>query len=147
MFKRKKFMALCATTLAGVSALGSFAPIAALADVDKSGDTVITYEGAPKPVEWGLSVPATIKLENKISLNGRDICYGNGKVAIVNEEGQSLVDASKDRTFSVSGNCDSMMGDLFLKNVKKTAKAPCDLYATFPNNQGDPEPVTLTSEA
>ncbi|WP_242328076.1 hypothetical protein [Lactococcus lactis] len=44
MFKRKKIMTLCATTLAGLSALGSFAPMAASADVAKNGDTVVTYE-------------------------------------------------------------------------------------------------------
>ncbi|MEY8515308.1 hypothetical protein, partial [Lactococcus taiwanensis] len=65
MFKRKKFMVLCATTLAGVSALGSLAPMVAFADVAKNGDTVVTYEGATKPAEWGLSVPSTIQLDKK----------------------------------------------------------------------------------
>ncbi|MGV8956348.1 hypothetical protein [Lactococcus lactis] len=101
MFKRKKFMALCATTLAGISALGSFAPMAASADVAKNGDTVVTYEGAPKPAEWGLSVPSTIKLDKETDSGTTK--WGYGKIAIVKEDGSEFSDTTKDRTFRIAG--------------------------------------------
>ncbi|MGV8957630.1 hypothetical protein [Lactococcus lactis] len=101
MFKRKKFMALCATTLAGISALGSFAPMMAFADVAKNGDTVVTYEGAPKPAEWGLSVPSTIRLD-KVADSG-NTRWGTGKLEIVSEDGSTFQDKTKDRTFSIDG--------------------------------------------
>ncbi|MGV8958739.1 hypothetical protein [Lactococcus lactis] len=103
MFKRKKFMALCATTLAGISALGSFAPMAAFADVAKNGDTVVTYEGAPKPAEWGLSVPSTVKFDKDAKTRYIDapIKFGNLQVAIVDENGTSFKDSTKDHNFEI----------------------------------------------
>ncbi|MCW2280409.1 hypothetical protein [Lactococcus lactis] len=101
MFKRKKFMALCATTLAGISAFGSLAPMAASADVAKNGETVVTYESAPKPAEWGLSVPSTIRLD-KVADSG-DSRWGTGKLEIVSEDGSTFQDKTKDRTFSIDG--------------------------------------------
>ncbi|MCW2282231.1 hypothetical protein [Lactococcus lactis] len=143
MFKRKKFMALCATTLAGLSALGSFAPMAASADVAKNGDTVVTYEGAPKPAEWGLSVPANVKLDKSSNVAGSNIHYGNMKVGIVDDQGQSLVDATKDRTFSVSGKGTGTNGNLSFTD-KSGQKYNNFLYAAYTGNQGDSEPTTMT---
>ncbi|WP_242328171.1 hypothetical protein [Lactococcus lactis] len=107
MFKRKKFMALCATTLAGISALGSFAPMATFADVTKNGDTVVTYEGAPKPAEWGLSVPANLELKDEPgaeSMQPGDVYLAikNCKLSIVKEDGTDYTD-TQDRTFNLKG--------------------------------------------
>ncbi|MEY8515304.1 hypothetical protein AALA94_10630, partial [Lactococcus taiwanensis] len=91
-----------------VSALGSFAPIAALADVDKSGDTVITYEGAPKPAEWGLSVPAALNLtEDETDANldknhAPEVKYNIGTVEIVSVDGTEFADQTSDRVFRVN---------------------------------------------
>ncbi|WP_242328091.1 hypothetical protein, partial [Lactococcus lactis] len=103
MFKRKKFMALCATTLAGVSAMSSLAPMAAFADVAKNGDTVVTYDGAPKPAEWGLSVPATVKFDKdaKTQYYNSLIKFGNLQVAIVDENGTNFKDSTKDHNFEI----------------------------------------------
>lgn len=103
MFKRKKFMALCATTLAGVSAMSSLAPMAAFADVAKNGDTVVTYEGTPTPADWGLSIPATVKFDKdaKTRYNNASIKFGNLQVAIVDENGTSFKDSTKDHSFEI----------------------------------------------
>lgn len=108
MFKRKKFMALCATTLAGISALGSFAPMAASADVAKAGDTAITYEGAPKPAEWGLSVPSTVKLDEGTSNTGQSGLFTskNCKLSIVKENGTDYTD-TQDKTFNINGSVEN----------------------------------------
>ncbi|MGV8958740.1 hypothetical protein [Lactococcus lactis] len=104
MFKRKRFMALCATTLAGISALGSFAPMATFADVAKAGDTVVTYEGATKPAEWGLSVPSTIKLnEGTCTAQGNLYLVKNCKINIVKTDGSDYSDP-QDKTFILKGN-------------------------------------------
>ncbi|MEY8515021.1 hypothetical protein [Lactococcus taiwanensis] len=143
MFKRKKFMALCATTLAGISALGTL-PQIVLADVTKAGDTVITYEGAPKPAEWGLSVPATINMDKKADNDRR--AYGNGKVAIVNEDGTAFTDKTKARTFKVVGsgvNKDSNNQNVLVDANKGTATT-AHLFARF-EDQGGEQPTALIS--
>ncbi|WP_242326930.1 hypothetical protein [Lactococcus lactis] len=108
MFKRKKFMALCATTLAGLSVLGSFAPMAAFADVAKAGDTVVTYEGAPKPAEWGLSVPSTVKLDEGTSNAGQSGIFTskNCKLSIIKEDGTDYTD-TQDKTFNINGSVEN----------------------------------------
>ncbi|MEY8515298.1 hypothetical protein [Lactococcus taiwanensis] len=142
MFNSKKTLALCATTIASISALGTL-PQLVLADVAKAGDTVITYEGAPKPAEWGLSVPASVKLDKVSDVNGAKIHYGNMKVAVVDAQGQVLVDASKDRTFSVAGKGTGTNGNLVFAD-SSGKKFDNYLYAAYAGNQGDAEPATMT---
>ncbi|MGV8956345.1 hypothetical protein [Lactococcus lactis] len=101
MFNSKKFFTLCATSIAGFSAVASIAPVSVFADAAKNGDTVVTYDGTPQPAEWGLSVPATIKLD-KITDSGQT-AWGSEKLEIVKDDGSTFSDTSKDRTFTISG--------------------------------------------
>ncbi|WP_242327898.1 hypothetical protein [Lactococcus lactis] len=142
MINSKKILALCATTIASFSALGSL-PQAVLADVAKAGDTVVTYEGAPQPAEWGLSVPASINLDKVSDIDGAKIHYGNLKVAVVDAQGQSLVDATKDRTFSVSGKGTGANGGLAFDDGSGN-KSDNFLFAAYAGNQGDTEPTDMT---
>ncbi|MEY8521335.1 hypothetical protein, partial [Lactococcus taiwanensis] len=72
-------------------------------DVAKSGNTVVTYEGAPKPAEWGLSVPAAVKFDKnaKTQYSGSPIKFGNLQVSIVNETGTSFKDSTQDHNFEI----------------------------------------------
>ncbi|MGV8956354.1 hypothetical protein [Lactococcus lactis] len=136
MFKRKKFMALCATTLAGISALGSFAPMAASADVAKNGDTVVTYEGVPKPAEWGLSVPATVKLDTEV--NGYKI--HNDKIEIVKVDGSTFEDTTTDHNFSISGTVKNLGANNkpVLVNVNDSTKTTPLLLGVTSQGASDP---------
>ncbi|MGV8956936.1 hypothetical protein [Lactococcus lactis] len=149
MFKRKKFMALCATTLAGLSALGSFAPMAAFADVAKNGDTVVTYEGAPKPAEWGLSVPATIKLDK--TTDGGNTAWSSGKFEIVKDDGSTFSDTSKDRTFTISGTPKENVGSadrfyLFEDGINTQGKDKIEVMMKA-QDQGASEPTNWATAA
>ncbi|MEY8515274.1 hypothetical protein, partial [Lactococcus taiwanensis] len=71
---------------------------------------VVTYEGAPQPAEWGLSVPASVKLD-KIATNDSNLAYGDAKLAIVGEDGNdSFTDVNKDHSFVVSGALNGITG-------------------------------------
>ena len=83
MFNSKKVFALCATTLAGFSAVSSLAPLTAFADVAKDGQTTVTYEGAPTPAEWGISVPSSLVLSDEVKQIGT--------VSIITEDDTKLV--------------------------------------------------------
>lgn len=138
MFTSKKFMALCATTLAGVSALGSFAPMAASADAAKNGETVITYEGAQKPEEWGLSVPATVNLD-KIPSNGSAASrYGNAKLAIVSSDANTDFKGTTDKTFVINGSVLYKNGDgkMLFKNAKDES-ITTDMYGMLDSQTAD----------
>ncbi|MEY8515264.1 hypothetical protein [Lactococcus taiwanensis] len=133
MLNSKKVFALCATSIAGFSAVASIAPIGAFADTSKSGDTVVTYEGAPQPAEWGLSVPASVKLDKSGNVGTDPGTYGIGKLAIVTETGSDYVDSVKDHTFNVYGTGTSEIGNK-------------PLYVGA-GNQGDAEPTTWIGSA
>ncbi|WP_242328189.1 hypothetical protein [Lactococcus lactis] len=138
MFKRKKFMALCATTLAGLSVLGSFAPMAALADVAKAGDTVVTYEGAPKPAEWGLSVPATVKLDKEAN----DSMYGNAKVSIVDSDTATTFKGNEDKTFLVRLKSQYLnRGHMILRNAKDQKISAAMYTSRTPQSANEDEPT------
>ncbi|MEY8515295.1 hypothetical protein, partial [Lactococcus taiwanensis] len=81
--------------------------------------TVVTYEGAPQPAEWGLSVPASVKLDNETSTTSTNkFAYSNSKIAIVSQDGSDFEDNSKDRTFNVNGvsaNVNSVNNNMLLK--------------------------------
>ncbi|MCW2279543.1 hypothetical protein, partial [Lactococcus lactis] len=138
MFKRKKFMALCATTLAGISALGSFASMATFADVTKNGDTVVTYEGAPKPAEWGLSVPATVKLDKEAG----DSMYGNAKVSIVDSDTATTFKGNEDKTFRVKFKSHYLNGNTMMLRNAKDQKISTVMYVTrTPQTANEDEPT------
>ncbi|MEY8515260.1 hypothetical protein [Lactococcus taiwanensis] len=117
MFNSKKFFTLCATSIAGFSAVASIAPVSVFADAAKNGDTVVTYDGTPQPAEWGLSVPATVKLDASgevISVANRQnypVTYGTGQVKIIQEDGSDYptgksftVDAQATRLATADGS-------------------------------------------
>ncbi|MCW2282234.1 hypothetical protein [Lactococcus lactis] len=121
MFNSKKFFTLCATSIAGFSAVASIAPVSVFADAAKNGETVVTYDGAPQPAEWGLSVPATVKLDKEASTNSTNkFAYSNSKIAIVSQDGSEFEDSNKDRTFTVNGtsaNIDAANNNMLLKGA------------------------------
>lgn len=134
MFNSKKVFALCATTLAGFSAVSSLAPMTALADVAKNGQTTVTYEGAPQPAEWGLSVPATVKLDHKSGY----VSYGNAKIEIVDKNGTAFKDSTKEHTFDIAGSsANKNSGDQMILVDENTGVSLDEkLFAKF-GNQGE----------
>ncbi|MCW2282186.1 hypothetical protein [Lactococcus lactis] len=129
MFNSKKFFTLCATSIAGFSAVASIAPVSVFADAAKNGETVVTYDGTPQPAEWGLSVPATVKLDKNGNVGTEPGVYGVGKLAIVTETGADYEDSVKDHTFNVYGSV----------SADKIGEKP--LYFGT-GNQGDAEPTS-----
>uniref|UniRef100_UPI001F5806C6 hypothetical protein n=1 Tax=Lactococcus lactis TaxID=1358 RepID=UPI001F5806C6 len=81
------------------------------------GETVVTYDGTPQPAEWGLSVPATVKLDKEVN---DDSMYGNAKIAIVSTDTNTDFKGDADQTFVVSGSAlyKDEHGLLQLKNAK-----------------------------
>lgn len=97
-----------------------------------------------KPAEWGLSVPATINMNQKADNNKR--AYGNGKVAIVNEDGTAFIDKTKARTFEIVGsgvNKDSNNQNI-LVDANTGAATTAHLSARF-EDQGGEQPTALIS--
>ncbi|WP_242327900.1 hypothetical protein [Lactococcus lactis] len=142
MFNSKKFFTLCVTSIAGFSAVASIAPVSAFADVAKNGETVVTYDGTPQPVEWGLSVPSTIKLDKFADNN--TTAWSCGKVEIVKADGSTFSDTSKDRAFTVSGTPQKMHDHddrfyLFENGTDGGLKLPAMMTAL---PQGAAEPTT-----
>ncbi|MEY8515294.1 hypothetical protein, partial [Lactococcus taiwanensis] len=109
-------------------------------DVAKSGNTVVTYEGAPKPAEWGLSVPATLNL-NK---NDKKWYFNNAKVAILDSTGGEYSGKTPQK-FIVSGTSSVVKNDkvgMTADPQKNNYLAPLNMYVA---NQGDNEPASPAS--
>ncbi|MCW2282225.1 hypothetical protein [Lactococcus lactis] len=129
MFNSKKFFTLCATSIAGFSAVASIAPVSVFADAAKNGETVVTYDGTPQPAEWGLSVPATVKLDKNGNVDTEPGVYGVGKLAIVTETGADYKDSVKNHVFNVHGSV----------SADKIGEKPLYFGA---GNQGNAEPTS-----
>lgn len=101
MFNSKKTVALCATIVASFSTLGGLSQVA-FADSSKSGNTVVTLDAVPQPVEWGLSVPASLTLDKTYSASdGTILAYDSNQISITKEDGTNFKDDGQDRSFKV----------------------------------------------
>ena len=135
---RKKTFALCATSLIGLSMLGSLATAkTASADVTTEGKTTVVYNGKPsEPSAWGLSVPTMV------GLNNPDVAFaevgnglrGMGKIAIVSRDGAQFAPDTKDRSFSISGTANHTIEKYGRTKMALSNNAP--LFALI-GNQGD----------
>lgn len=147
MLKSKKSFAFCVTILAVFSAISCLAPITALADETKEGETKVTYNSAPpKPAAWGITVPSIIDLGNaNYSDKGTTYACGSGKLGIVDAIGSVFAD-TKDRTFSISavkvGNVTEPSANMRLENIDKTTMFTLYAYAGL-TEQATPKPSTL----
>lgn len=131
-------MVLYGTTLAGISAFGSFAPMTASADVTKNGQATVTYDGIPQSTDWGLSVPATVKLDTEV--NGYKI--HNDKIEIVKVDGSTFEDTTTDHNFSILGTVKNLDANNkpVLVNVNDSIKTTSFLLEV--TSQGVSEPGT-----
>lgn len=112
---KRKILTISTATVMSFTSLGLTA-FTVHADTKKEGDTVVSYTApAPKPKDWGISVPASVELNKEegvstsISNDPRRTVtvmlpaeYGEGQLSIVDADGKTFADPSKDRTFTVS---------------------------------------------
>lgn len=148
---KNKVITLGATAIMGISTLG-IPQLAVHADTTKSGNTVVSYTGtAPKPKDWGISVPSAVDLSTEEGnfAGISHVNYGTGELSIVTAEGSSFEDPSRNRSFSVSGTSQYVAYEnMCIPPINQTSDlrtAPW-LYASIAD-QGAVKPTGIPSNA
>ena len=143
MTNSKKLIVLYATTIVSLSTFSGTLSQVASADTSKLGETVVTYEGAPQPAEWGLSMPANLNLTKDVSdttLNSThpEVKYNIGTVEIVGTDDSEFVDRTSDRTFRVNVTSKYMGGqdNKYMRMVNKTDNTQMVPLMAKVGNQG-----------
>lgn len=123
-----------------------------LDQLQRNGNTTVTYEGAPQPAEWGLSVPTTVKLDKPLANDKKNegiAMYGNVKIAIVATETNTDFKGNTDKTFVVNGSAlyKTTNGLLELVNVKDHTKSVKMFGLLKPQTADGAEPTTMSEES